>query len=176
MQAETIENNVRKLIIDESPINPKYYEKMSELLDALIAQRKQEAMDYAAYLAKIVELTRRAKNGPAATAYPAALNTPALRALYDNLGNNEALALTVDLAVRANRQDDWRNNPFKVKKIRNAIKDALARGGALTSSGVAPAATTAHESTAAYMTGAEDQRIDPLGDVILKLVTNQNEY
>jgi type I restriction enzyme R subunit len=39
--AETIENNVRKLIIDESPINPKYYEKMSELLDALIAQRKE---------------------------------------------------------------------------------------------------------------------------------------
>ena len=27
--AETIENNVRRLIIDESPINPKYYEKMS---------------------------------------------------------------------------------------------------------------------------------------------------
>ena len=38
--AETIENNVRKLIIDEQPINPKYYEKMSELLDALIRQRK----------------------------------------------------------------------------------------------------------------------------------------
>jgi type I restriction enzyme R subunit len=37
--AETIENNVRKLIIDEQPINPKYYEKMSELLDALIEQR-----------------------------------------------------------------------------------------------------------------------------------------
>ncbi|HYD48105.1 MAG TPA: hypothetical protein VEB21_07155 [Terriglobales bacterium] len=31
--AETIENNVRKLIIDETPINPKYYEKMSALLD-----------------------------------------------------------------------------------------------------------------------------------------------
>ena len=38
--AETIENNVRKLIIDEQPINPKYYEKMSELLDALIEQRR----------------------------------------------------------------------------------------------------------------------------------------
>lgn len=44
--AETIENNVRKLIIDESPINPKYYEKMSELLDALIAERKQKAVEY----------------------------------------------------------------------------------------------------------------------------------
>jgi type I restriction enzyme R subunit len=34
--AETIENNARKLIIDETPINPKYYEMMSDLRDALI--------------------------------------------------------------------------------------------------------------------------------------------
>lgn len=60
--AEAIENNVRKLIIDEQPINPKYYEKMSELLDALIKQRRQEALDYQAYLAKIVELTKKVKN------------------------------------------------------------------------------------------------------------------
>ncbi|MCY1537977.1 hypothetical protein D9M68_734980 [compost metagenome] len=39
--AETIENNVRKLIINESPINPKYYETMSSLLDAVIAKRKE---------------------------------------------------------------------------------------------------------------------------------------
>jgi type I restriction enzyme R subunit len=39
--AETIENNVRKLIIDETPVNPKYYEKMSELLDALIQARRK---------------------------------------------------------------------------------------------------------------------------------------
>ena len=57
--AETIENNVRRLIIDESAVNPKYYEKMSELLDALILQRKQEALDYKTYLAKIVELTKK---------------------------------------------------------------------------------------------------------------------
>jgi type I restriction enzyme, R subunit len=48
--AETIENNVRRLIIDEMAVNPKYYEKMSELLDALIEQRRQEALDYQAYL------------------------------------------------------------------------------------------------------------------------------
>jgi len=44
--AETVENNVRRLIIDEMAVNPRYYEKMSELLDALILQRKQEAIDY----------------------------------------------------------------------------------------------------------------------------------
>jgi len=39
--AETIENNVRKLIIDEMPTNPKYYQRMSELLDELVKQRKR---------------------------------------------------------------------------------------------------------------------------------------
>jgi type I restriction enzyme R subunit len=94
---------------------------MSELLDALIERRRQEALDYAAYSARIVELTEQAKSGPAAAAYPAALDTPAKRALYDNLEKNDALALAVDAAVRINRQDDWRNNIVKVKKVRNAI-------------------------------------------------------
>ena len=120
--AEAIENNVRKLIIDEQPINPKYYEKMSELLDALIKQRKQEALDYAAYLAKIVELTKQVKNGPSGTAYPQALNTSAKRALYDNLGKNETLALKVDAAVRETRQDGFRNHAIKLKQVRYAIK------------------------------------------------------
>ncbi len=50
--AETIENNVRKLIIDEMAVNPKYYERMSHLLDALIQTRKQAAMAYKDYLAR----------------------------------------------------------------------------------------------------------------------------
>src|SRR5260370_30067666 len=37
--AETIENNLRRVIIEEMPINPNYYERMSELLDALIHER-----------------------------------------------------------------------------------------------------------------------------------------
>ena len=123
--AETIENNVRKLIIDEQPINPKYYEKMSELLDALIEQRKQEAWDYKEYLEKIVELTRKAANPSLGQAYPKAMNTPARRSLYDNLGKDEALAIAVDNAVRASRQDDWKGNKFKIKKVEYAIKAAL---------------------------------------------------
>ena len=54
--SSTIENNVRRLIIDETPVNPKYYEKMSRLLDDLIRQRKQEALEYKEYLARMVEL------------------------------------------------------------------------------------------------------------------------
>src|SRR5439155_25065427 len=123
--AETIENNVRKLIIDEQPINPKYYERMSQLLDALIAQRRQEALDYQKYLQDIVELTKKVKNPTEGASYPKTLNTSAKRALYDNLEKNETLALAIDAAVLASRQDDWRSNTFKVRRVRLAIKGAL---------------------------------------------------
>ena len=102
--AETIENNVRKLIIDETPINPKYYETMSDLLDALIEQRKQQAIDYEKYLIEIVALTKKAKNPAAGAAYPAAMNTAAKRALYDNLGKDKALALALDAEIRRPRR------------------------------------------------------------------------
>jgi type I restriction enzyme R subunit len=105
---------------------------MSELLDALIAQRRKEALDYQQYLAKIVELTRQVANPSAGGSYPRAINTPARRALYDNLGKDEVLALEVDSAVRASRQDDWRNNTFKVKKVKIALKGVLKGDEALT--------------------------------------------
>ena len=130
--AETIENNVRKLIIDETPINPKYYETMSALLDALIEQRKTNALDYQEYLAQVVELTKKAKNPAPAASYPAALNSPAKRALYDNLGRDEALAIAVDGAVLRERQDDWRNGLVKIKKVKFAIKAVLQGDEALT--------------------------------------------
>jgi type I restriction enzyme, R subunit len=130
--AETIENNVRKLIIDEQPINPKYYEKMSELLDALIQQRRQNALDYQKYLEEIVALAKKVKNPLAGESYPKTLDSPAKRALYDNLGKNEALALAVDGAVRASTQDDWRENAIKVKKVKFAIKGILKDDEALT--------------------------------------------
>ena len=39
--AATIENNVRRLIVEKSPADPKYYERMSVLLDELIRKRKK---------------------------------------------------------------------------------------------------------------------------------------
>ena len=130
--AETIENNVRKLIIDEHPINPKYYDRMSELLDALIEQRKQDAIAYREYLAQVVELTKKAKCPAGGTAYPASLDTAGKRALFDNMENDEPKALAVDQAVREARQDDWRGNKFKAKKIWLAVKAVLGGDEGLT--------------------------------------------
>jgi type I restriction enzyme, R subunit len=123
--AETIENNVRKLIIDEQPINPKYYEKMSELLDALIERRRKEAISYREYLQEIVDLARKVKSPSSGNTYPSALQTTAQRALYDNLGLNEPLALAINDTILRNLQDDWRNNRVKTKKVRLAIKEVV---------------------------------------------------
>jgi len=123
--AEAIENNVRRLIIDETPVNPKYYERMSTLLDALIRQRRQGAIDYQAYLEKVVELTRKLTQPEAGGAYPGTVNTPGKRALYDNLCQDEGLAISIHEAVNSNRQDGWRDNRFKRQKLKNAIRAAL---------------------------------------------------
>jgi type I restriction enzyme, R subunit len=132
--AETIENNVRRLIIDEMPVNPKYYEKMSRLLDALIFQRKQEALDYRAYLAKIVDLTKRVSKPESESSYPPCINNPARRALFDNLEQNEELAVQVDVAIRDIKKDDWRGMRAKRIEVRNAIKYVLGEDDGLVDS------------------------------------------
>ncbi len=95
--------------------------QMSELLDALIKQRKQGAIDYEKYLAEIVALTKKAKNPGNAKTYPAIINT-AKRALYDNLDMNEGLAVALDAKIRRTKKDDWRGNKFKEKEVRNAVR------------------------------------------------------
>jgi len=123
--AETIENNLRKLIIEERPTNPTYYDKMSELLDSLIQQRQQQAEEYEQYLASIVELAKQVQNPTALAAYPKLLNTRARRALYDNLGKNEQLAIALDAKIQQTKKDGWRGNRIKEREVRYAILEVL---------------------------------------------------
>ncbi len=123
--AEVIENNVRKVIIDEWALNPKYFEKMSSLLDALIQARKRRALDYKDYLKQLADLASKVKSGSGVSAYPKAIDTPALKALYDNLGSRGELAVTVDQAIRSVKKAGWRGNRLKEREIRIAIKRAL---------------------------------------------------
>lgn len=123
--AETIENNIRRVIIDEQPINPKYYESMSELLDALIHERKAKATEYKEYLTRLVELSHQVKKPSTTAAYPASIDTPAKQALYDNLNQNEELALIIDGTIRRTKKDGWRGNKMKEREVRNAIRSKL---------------------------------------------------
>lgn len=123
--AEAIENNVRKLIIDETPVNPKFYEKMSELLTDLVKQRRSEAIEYADYLERIADLVRQAKSGHGKI-YPIGIGSPGQKALYDNLEEDEALTLRVDEAVRGVAPHGWRGHKMKERKIRLCLEKELA--------------------------------------------------
>jgi type I restriction enzyme, R subunit len=123
--AETIENNVRRVIIDEHPVNPRYYDRMSDLLDTLIRQRKAQAIEYKEYLERIAELTRRVKNPAEGASYPDLLNTPAKRALYDNLGRDKDLALQLDSVIRDTKKDGWRGDVVKEREIKYAIHQVV---------------------------------------------------
>lgn len=131
--AETIENNVRKLIINESPVDPAYYDKMSSLLDALIDQRRKGVLSYKEHLEKIAKLTKEVMTpGGEQVGYPASVRTAAQRALYNNLDKDEGLALAVDAAIQSARMDGWRDNTMKTKKVRLAINAALKSGATAT--------------------------------------------
>jgi type I restriction enzyme R subunit len=122
--AEVIENNVRSKIIKEQLTDPAYYESMSKLLDEIIVARKARAIEYAAYLQKLAELAKHVQTGQA-DGTPPALNTPAKRALYNNLNQDEALALRIDATVRLVRPDDWRGVEPKERVIKAALYGIL---------------------------------------------------
>ncbi len=132
--AETIANNVRSKIIKEHLNNPAFYDRMSRLLDEIIADLKARRIEYAEYLKKIAELAKQVQSGKADDA-PEKLKTPGQRALYDNLlaqpvdrvrdrlSQEKALGLSmqIDAAVKQVRPDDWRG----IHTRENIIKQEL---------------------------------------------------
>lgn len=123
--AETITNNMRAVIIDERPMNPKYYDKMSELLDAILEKQRQGALDYKEYLAKLLEHASKLGKGESDTEYPEWADTGARRALIDFFGPSPELAVVVDTTILHSKPDSWVGNTMKEKKVRRALIQAL---------------------------------------------------
>jgi type I restriction enzyme, R subunit len=126
--AETIANNIRTVIIDERPLNPKYYDRMSELLDAILGERRQEALDYKEYLAKLLEHAEKLGKEESETAYPAWADNGARRALVDFFGSDGDLAERADGAVLVSKPDSWLGNSLKERVVKRALRDALLPG------------------------------------------------
>ena len=146
--AETIENNVRSKIIKEQLTDPAYYEKMSALLDEIIAARKARAIEYEEYLRRIAELAKRVDAGQAEDTPEELKKSPGLRALYNNLkkpgrhGSDDVvretpptskpeddpvlkLALKIDETVRQTRPDGWRGIQAREQVIKAALYGVL---------------------------------------------------
>lgn len=120
--AEAIENNIRRQVVEKVVINPAYYSKMSQILEQLILERKKEVISYKELIAKYIELAKNVSEPQNNTKYPEKVRTSAaMRAFYDNCGENEEMAIKLHEAVLMSKQDGFRNNPVKEKKIKKAI-------------------------------------------------------
>ena len=120
--AETIENNVKRLIVEQNDVNPELYEKLSEMLEALIKQRQESVADYKNHLEQLKKLADKAMNRGHSPDYPSVLLTDGMRNLYDNLGKDEALTLRVHQTIAQNKKADWIGVKLKEKRVRNALK------------------------------------------------------
>jgi len=141
--AETIENNVRSKILKEQLTDPAYFAKMSALLDEIIRLRKERAIEYEDYLARIADVAKQVAAGRSDDT-PQQLKTTGQLALYNNLkdhvvtdaaqqpeafygGAPKALetALLLDAAIKARRPDGWRSVVAKEQLVKQAMFDVL---------------------------------------------------
>jgi len=122
--AETIENNVRQKIIRDHLIDPAFFEEMSTLLNEVIKERRALAISYEEYLKKIAAIASKVQIGIKPST-PETLKTPALRALFNNLGENEELALQVHDKIIEYKPNGWRGIDTREKTVKKAIYSVL---------------------------------------------------
>lgn len=144
--AETIANNVRSKIIKEQLNDPAFYDRMSKLLEEIIADLKAKRLDYEKYLKRIADLARQVQSGQS-DSVPHQLTTRGMRAIYNNLrlagvqpvgviGDKTqeyktvwdpkiSLALAIDAAVMRVRSDEWRGHQARENEIKRALLPLL---------------------------------------------------
>ncbi|GAA7476696.1 HsdR family type I site-specific deoxyribonuclease [Helicobacter pylori] len=128
--AESIANNTRKRIVEKEASDPKYYEKLSSLLNDLINQFREKKLTYSEYLQQIQHLAKQVIHKENKN-YPKKINTNALKTLYDNLNQDEALALETDACIRDNKKDGWVGHNQKEKNLKIALRQIINDEGLL---------------------------------------------
>lgn len=141
--AEGIINNVRKTIIRDQLTDPMFYAEMSQLLEDLIQQKRDDTESYGQFLKNAEALAKQLGQGKGEQGVPAALHgNKEATVLYNNLPDvlaaavptntaaepapawgNEilTLALKLDQAVRDMAPAGWKGDPAREAQVLNAI-------------------------------------------------------
>ena len=143
--AETIINNVRRTIIRDRLNDPRFYAKMSELLDDLIQLKRQATEDYEEFLRKAEELIRQMQGKEQDTIPEKLKAVPRAYVIYNNLSglatdkfvcpdNEDELAdltLRLDQVMREDAQDGWKSEPNgpKGRKVKSRLYEILDTDG-----------------------------------------------
>ena len=120
--AEAIENNIRRIIVDNNPLNPKFYENLSQILDELIEQRKKGALDYEKYLKEVINLAKQLQTKNTNNIYPPEINSDGKRAIYDNFSQDIDWIARLDETIKTYKSDGYIGNKMKERELKRAIK------------------------------------------------------
>jgi type I restriction enzyme R subunit len=123
--AETIVNNVRRTIVDEHAMNPRYYDRMSALLTDLIEQRRHDAIDYKQYLDELLALATQVGKKEYEGKYPSWATSPARRALVDLAWPTGFDIEVVHDVIQHSKEHGWSGNPMKVRALKRALRPTL---------------------------------------------------
>ena len=122
---EIITNNTRKKIITERANNPEFYNRMSEILDEIIKDRKNKALEYEVFLKKIVHLVKDIQRGHE-DHLPKELDSHGKKVLYENLNKDLKLTIKVHEAIKDNAPDGWKEgHQAKEQIVKKAIYDII---------------------------------------------------
>jgi type I restriction enzyme R subunit len=141
--AEAIINNVRKTIIRDQLTDPKFYDEMSDLLEDLIRQAREDADSYEKFLRKAETLAMKLTTRNTGN-HPHLLNgKPEAIALFNNIGSiacttfqcptdekgRVGLVLEIDRAMRENAPAGWKEDIDgpRGRQVLNAIFPILSR-------------------------------------------------
>ena len=122
--AETLTANVRKIIRQDRPFNPAFFDKLSQILQRIIDDMKEEKITYVDGIEQLIALIKKYKEN--VDNYPSSMDSPGKKALYDNLDKDENLVLRMHKAIKENAQVGFKDgNKMKGKKLRIAIATVL---------------------------------------------------
>ena len=120
--AEAIENNIRRKMVEKVTVNPKYYEKMSAILDKLIQDRQKGVLSYKELLDEYIKLAKNVDHPEENEDYPESVrHSKAMQALYDNVGGDEVLAIELHKAVMDSKMSGFRGDSIKERRIKRAL-------------------------------------------------------
>ena len=126
MTKERTHLNIRKKVIKKITVNPRYYAKMSEILDKLTKEHKQGVLNCAEMLEKYMKLVKDVDCSEDNDKYPESIRkNKALMAIYDNTGEDEKLALRIHKAVKKQALSGFRDNQVIVMRIKRALLGIL---------------------------------------------------
>ncbi|MGO7174166.1 type I restriction endonuclease subunit R [Rhizobium ruizarguesonis] len=140
--AEGIINNLRKSIIRDQLTDPRFYSRMSTLLDDLIRQSREDAAAYEEFLRRAEELARQvAAKNPNINIPTELIGKREAAVIFNNLAflpgslfscpqtddDRAALALEIDRIIRERAPAGWKGDDTRERQVLNAIFPMLNR-------------------------------------------------